>query len=93
MSEHLHVEVRVRGRLGGDLLALVDDLGPRVVPRHTVLTVGSGGSGGDGGGEGPDAGGLTRLLTALDRAGVELDRVLPLGRAGAATPVVGAADG
>lgn len=90
MSEHLHVEVRVRGRLGGDLLALVDDLGPRVVPRHTVLTVGSGG---DGAGEGPDAGGLTRLLTALDRAGVELDRVLPLGRAEDATPASGAAEG
>jgi hypothetical protein len=92
VSEPLHVEVRVRGRLAGDLLALVDDLGPRVVPRHTVLTVGSDGAD-EGGDEGPDAGGLTRLLTALDRAGVELDRVLPLGRADAVTPVAGAADG
>lgn len=92
MSGQLHVEVRVRGRLGGDLLALVDDLGPRVVPRHTVLTIGIGG-GGDGADQGPDAGDLARLLTALDRAGVELERVLPLGGAGAATPVPGAADG
>lgn len=92
MSEQLHVEVRVRGRLGGDLLALVDDLDPRAVPRHTVLTV-AGHGGGRGGGAGPDAGGLARLLTALDRAGVELERVLPHGRATPGEPPGGAGDG
>lgn len=76
MSALLRVEVRVRGLLAGDLLALVDDLDPRAVPRHTVLTVGAGREGDD---DGPDAVRLTRLLAALHRAGVELERVLPRG--------------
>jgi hypothetical protein len=88
VSTQLRVEVRVRGRLAGDLLALVDDLDPRAVPRHTVLTVG-----GDGRGDGPDAACLTRLLTGLHRAGVELERVLPRGGPVGRTGCEGAGDG
>ena len=94
MSDQLHVEVRVRGRLGGDLLALVGDLHPRSVPRHTVLTVGShSGGDGDGGGAGPGAGDLARLLTALHRAGIELERVLPCAPIGTGGLPGGAGDG
>lgn len=64
MSDGLRVEVHVRGCLGGDLLAMVAGMEPRVVPRHTVLTVGR------------DAGhDLVGVLHALERAGIELDRV------------------
>jgi hypothetical protein len=64
MSDELRVEVRVRGCLGGDLLAMVAGMKPRVVPRHTVLAFGR------------DAGhDLVGVLHALERAGVELDRV------------------
>lgn len=76
MNGPLHVEVRVRGRLGGDVLALVDDLQPRTVGRHTVLTVDAAGPVE---GDGPDPAGLTRLLGALARAGIEVERVLPRG--------------
>ena len=64
MSDGIRVEVRVRGCLGGDLLDLVRGLDPRVVPRHTVLTGRSG-----------DPHDLVGLLHALERAGVELERV------------------
>lgn len=65
MSTGVRVEVHVRGHLGGDLLAMVEDLNPQVVPRHTVFTVR------------PDAGphDLVGVLHALERAGIELDRV------------------
>ena len=64
MSDAVRVEVRVRGCLGGDLLAMVAALEPRVVPRHTVLTVGR------------DAGhDLVAVLHALERAGIELEHV------------------
>lgn len=64
MSEGVRVEVHVRGCLGGDLLAMVAGLEPRVVPRHTVLTVARD-SGHD----------LVGVLHALERAGIELERV------------------
>lgn len=64
MSDGVRVEVRVRGRLGGDLLAMVAGLDPRVVPRHTVLTMGVD--------EGHD---LVAVLHALEQAGIELERV------------------
>ena len=64
MSDGIRVEVHVSGCLGGDVLAMVQDLRPRAVPRHTVLTVGD-----DGGRE------LVALLHTLDRTGIELDRV------------------
>ena len=90
MSALLRVEVRVRGLLAGDLLALVDDLDPRAVPRHTVLTVGAGREGDD---DGPDAVHLTLLLAALHRAGVELERVLPRGGPPGVPRCEGAGDG
>ena len=64
MSDPVRVEVHVRGALGGDLLAMVAELDPRVVPRHTVLTV-------------PHDSGydLVGVLHALERAGIELERV------------------
>ena len=66
MSDGVRVEVRVRGRLGGDLLAMVAALDPRVVPRHTVLTV-----------AGDDVGGsLVGVVQAVDRAGFELEEVI-----------------
>lgn len=58
-------EVHVGGCLGGDVLAMVEALDPRVVARHTVITVA------------PDDDGshLAGLLHALDRAGAEVERV------------------
>lgn len=64
MSGELRVEVCVRGRLAGDLLHMVELLEPRIVPRHTVITLGGPG--------GPD---LVGVLHALERAGVEVERV------------------
>jgi len=63
MSDELHVEVQVRGRLGGDLLAMVCGMHAREVPAHTVVTAVR-----DGGHD------LVGLLHALERAGVELER-------------------
>jgi hypothetical protein len=65
MSDDVRVEVHVSGCLGGDLLEMVASLDPRVVPRHTVLAVE-----GDGGRD------LVGVLHALERAGIELDRVV-----------------
>lgn len=64
MSDEVRVEVHVRGCLGGDLLAMVAGLDPRVLPRHTVLTVGH-----------DDGHDLVGVLHALERAGIELDHV------------------
>ena len=64
MSDGIRVEVTVRGCLAGDLLAMVAGLDPRVVPRHTVLTLC--------GEARPD---LVTVLHALERAGIELERV------------------
>jgi len=64
VSEALRIEVHVRGRLGGDLRAMVQDMNPRVLPRHTVITVS-----GDAADHGP-----IRLLHALEQAGIELER-------------------
>lgn len=65
MSGGARVEVHVQGRIGGDLLAMMDALHPRVEPRHTVITVARDGAGTD----------LVSVLWALQRAGIELDRV------------------
>ena len=65
MSDELRVEVHVRGCLGGDLLAMVAGLDPRVVPRHTVLTVGTA----------TPVTTWSACCTPLERAGVELERV------------------
>ena len=64
MSDGIRVEVQVHGCLGGDLLAMVGDLDPRVVPRHTALTV-----------EAAHGHDLVGVLHALERADIELDRV------------------
>lgn len=66
MSDGIRVEVTVRGCLGGDLLAMMRDLAPRTRPRHTVITLDAD--------QGRD---LVGLLHALERAGVELERVTP----------------
>ncbi|HYN67301.1 MAG TPA: hypothetical protein VES93_10460 [Ornithinibacter sp.] len=65
MNDGLRVEVHVTGCLGGDLLEMVASLDPRLVPRHTVLAMG-----GEGGRD------LAGVLHALERAGIELDRVV-----------------
>lgn len=64
MSAGLRVEVSVRGHLAGDLIAMVESLEPRVVPRHTVITLARG-----------DGRNLVSVLHALERAGVEVERV------------------
>jgi hypothetical protein len=64
VTEALRIEVHVRGCLGGDLRAMVQDLDPRVVPRHTVITVSA-----DVADHGP-----IRLLHALEHAGIEVER-------------------
>ena len=64
MSDSLRVEVHVRGCLGGDLRAMLQDLDPRVLPRHTVITVCA-----DVADHAPIG-----LLHALDHAGFELER-------------------
>jgi hypothetical protein len=65
MSGGDRVEVHVQGRVGGDLLAMLDALHPRVEPRHTVITVARDAAGAD----------LVGVLWALQRAGIELERV------------------
>ena len=65
MRDGIRVEVHVHGCLGGDLLAMVGGLDPRVVPRHTAFTVDA------------DLGrDLVGVLHALERAGIDLDRVI-----------------
>ncbi len=64
MSDGVRVEVHVRGRLGGDLLAMVADLDPRVLPRHTVITLSR-----------DNRHDLLGVLRALERDGIELERV------------------
>lgn len=64
MTGPLRIEVHVRGCLGGDLRAMVQDLDPRLVPRHTVITVTA-----EVGDHGP-----SRLLHALEHAGIEVER-------------------
>ena len=64
MSGGLRVEVSVRGRLSGDLLTMVGALEPRVVPRHSVVTLPR-----------DPRTDLVGVLHALERAGVEVERV------------------
>lgn len=68
MSNQLRVEVCVRGRLAGDLLALMGSLETRVAPRHTVVSLAC-----------HDSTDLVGVLRALERAGVEVDRVTTRG--------------
>ncbi len=58
------VEVRVRGRVTGELAALVAELSPTVVPAHTAITIAA------------DRREPGRLVAGLDAAGAQVERIV-----------------
>ena len=65
MNDALRVEIRVRGRLGRDLHGLLRGLDVRLVPRHTVIRMGS-----------CDVRDLRVFLEALERKEIEVEQVI-----------------
>ena len=64
MSGGILVEVRVRGRISGELEELVADRAPTVVPPHTSITVAA------------CALEPARLVAGLDAAGVQVEHIV-----------------
>lgn len=65
MNAPVRFEVRVRGRLGLTLVALLGEVHARVAPRHTALTLRS-----------TDVPDLCELLRLLQAAGAEIEEVI-----------------